>query len=240
MMVKIERLNNEITMSAIRSLEKEKSKGSGKCNTDEVITALKATFHNKCYICESKSPTDWEVEHLTPHNNDKNLKFNWKNLFWACGNCNHIKGNKYTPILDCTEIEIDEKIAFRKKGYFGIDESLEIEAVADKNNVNVKNTCNLLDRIYHGKTLKEQTGAKRIFHEVCVELSSFKNQIRDYNNAIGEDKKDLYVAIKSKLKSNAEFAAFKRWVVRENPNCKDFLNCWKNENGVSEGREISQ
>ena len=227
-MVKIERKDTEKSRMAIKSLTKEKNKSSGKCNTDEVITALQETFHNKCYLCENKNATEWEIEHLVPHKGNLDLKFNWKNLFWSCGHCNHIKGNKFTPILDCTKFEVDEIISFRKLGYFGKEESLHFEKVADyPDNIEIQTTCDLLQRIYYGNTLQEQAGAKILRHEIRTELSKFKNYIRDYNDATGEDKKDLFYAIRNELKSNSSFAAFKRWIVRDNPNCEDFLDCWK-------------
>jgi uncharacterized protein (TIGR02646 family) len=223
-MVKIERKDTEKTALAIESLAKEK----GRCNTDEVIDALMEIFHSKCYICESKKPNEIEVEHLTPHNGDKNLKFDWNNLFLACGRCNHIKGDKYTPILDCTKVEVDEIIAFRKIGYFGTDEFLQFEPISDfPNNEEIQMTCELLQRIHYGNTPQEKVGAKMLRHSIRQELTNFKNYVRDYLESTGEDKKDLFVKICSQLKSNSQFAAFKRWIVRDNDNCKDFLDCWK-------------
>ena len=227
-MVKIERKVTEKSQLAVQSLAKEKIKSSGKCNTDEIVEALREIFHNKCYICENKNATEWEVEHLIPHGDNIDLKFDWENLFWACGHCNHIKGNKFTPIFDCTKVAVDEIISFRKVGYFGIEESLKfekIDSVSDDKKIQI--TCALLDRVFTGKTLQEQVGAKILRHEVQNELSEFKNYVRDYNEAIGEDKKDLFATIRNRLKSNSKFAAFKRWIVRDNPNCKDFIDCWK-------------
>ena len=80
-MVKIERKNTEKSKLAVNSLAKEKAKSSGKCNTDEVIKALQEIFHHKCYICENKHSTEWEVEHLIPHGDNLDLKFDWNNLF---------------------------------------------------------------------------------------------------------------------------------------------------------------
>lgn len=227
-MVKIERKETEKSKLAIRSLEKEKAKSSGKCNTDEVVDALRGIFHDKCYICEYKDATSWEVEHLKPHGGDIDLKFDWNNLFWACGHCNHIKGNKFTPILDCTKVEIDEIIAFRKVGYFGITESLIFKMVDDTSErIEVKMTYDLLQRVYYGETPQEKIVAKMLRHAVRVELTKFKNYIRDYNEASGEDKKDLFLIIRRELISRSAFAAFKRWIVRDNPICKDFIDCWK-------------
>lgn len=228
-MVKIERKLTEKTELAVHSLEKEKFKVSGKCNTDEVVTALIETFHGKCYLCESKNLVDYEVEHFIPHDRDKNLKFEWNNLFLSCGRCNHIKSNTFYPILDCTKIEVDELIAFRKIGYFGTDESLEFKQVSVyQNNEEIQMTCDLLQRIHYGKTPQEKVGAKMLRHEIRRELTEFKNYIRDYLESTGEDKKDLFLKIYSQLKNNSPFTAFKRWIVRDNPKkCEDFIDCWK-------------
>ncbi|MBS5670842.1 MAG: hypothetical protein ACLSV7_00290 [Oscillospiraceae bacterium] len=48
-----------------------------------------------------------EVEHLQPHQGDKDLKFAWKNLFLSCAHCNSVKNQrKYdNTILDCCLVE---------------------------------------------------------------------------------------------------------------------------------------
>lgn len=233
-MVKIERIENEATKQAIESLAREKIKANGKSNTDAVVKALQEVFHGKCYLCEDKHSTVWEVEHLIPHGGDVNLKFDWHNLFWACGHCNHIKGSKYKPILDCTKVPVDEVISFRQNGDFGTEETLQfekIDSVEDCRAIQV--TCALLHRIYYGETAQEKVGAKILRHGVRDELTKFKSYISDYHEALGEDKKDLFATIRSKLKSNSEFAAFKRWIVRDKAICRDFIDCWKNNNEVS-------
>ena len=229
-MVKIERKDTEKTRQAIQSLASEKKKASGKCNTPEVVEALEEIFHDKCYICESKNAVPKEIEHLRPHGGNADLKFDWNNLFLACAYCNHIKSDKYTPIWDCTQVEVDELISFRKAGHFGTDESLTFAKVegADETLATAM-TCELLQRVYHGKTKQEEFGAKILRNAVISELSKFKNCIRNYRQSSGEDKEDLSELIKKDLKSNSQFVAFKRWVVRDNPDwCNDFIDCWKN------------
>lgn len=228
-MVKIERKDTDKTRQAIQSLEREKLKTSGKYNTDKVFEALREIFHEKCYICENKKAMSWEVEHLKPHRGDVELKFDWNNLFLSCAHCNHIKGSSYTPILDCTKVDVDEIISFRKIGYFGKDESLSFERLTTVNDSKeISMTCKLLKRVYYGKTPTEKFGAKVLRNAVINQLSIFKNYVREYREASGEDKKDLFCQIQRELKSNAPFAAFKRWIIRDNPDwCKDFIDCWK-------------
>lgn len=97
-MVKIER-----TPTPPASLAIEKAKASGKYNLDDVVTQLHADFHGKCYLCEQDALQSIEVEHLTPHHGDIDLKFDWTNLFYSCAHCNSVKNQRQyeSNILDC-------------------------------------------------------------------------------------------------------------------------------------------
>lgn len=97
-MIKIERKETEKTKKAIADLWEAKQSGSP-CNTENVNRALKETFHGKCYICENKEATSYQIEHLILHRKNVELKYNWNNLFWSCAHCNNIKSDKYEPIL---------------------------------------------------------------------------------------------------------------------------------------------
>lgn len=85
-------------------------------------------------------------------------------------------------------------------------------------------TWDLLQRIYYSNTPQETAEAQILRRAVRIELSTFKEYVRKYNEAIGENKKDLWFTIRSKLQSNSPFAAFKRWIVRDCPNCQDFVD----------------
>ena len=54
-------------------------------------------------MCEIKPVYDINIEHLVPHKGNKDLKFDWHNLFYSCPYCNSVKNNsKYDgKILDC-------------------------------------------------------------------------------------------------------------------------------------------
>ena len=112
-MIKIERKETEKTKQAIADLQKA-SENESSYNIESVNQALKEIFHGKCYICENKAVTSYQIEHLVPHRGDKTLKYDWKNLFWSCAHCNNIKSDKYEPILDCTKEPVEKMIAFRR------------------------------------------------------------------------------------------------------------------------------
>ncbi len=105
---------------APESLAEEAEKANGRYDKPDVIERLKRDFHNKCYICEMKELQDPNVEHLLPHKNGKypERKFDWENLFWACGHCNGVKNNgKYDAgIIDCCRQDPEEYLDFQLKG----------------------------------------------------------------------------------------------------------------------------
>lgn len=216
-MIKIERKETDKTKLAVEVLKVAKEKG-GTYNTEEVNAALNEIFHGKCYICEGKDITSCQIEHLIPHRNNKELKYDWNNLFWSCAHCNNIKLDKYEPILDCTKVEVDELIAFRKTGYFGTEERLVFEPLCEGEAVD--NTIQLLQDAYYGTTPQKRLEAKVIRKHLRNELRNFKDFVREYQEAEGEDKKDAFLLIKTRLKANSPFAAFKRWLIKDN---KDFF-----------------
>lgn len=65
-------------------LETEKAKAYGDYKCKNVLERIKTDFKNKCYLCEYKEPVAINVEHFRPHEGDKDLKFDWNNLFWSC------------------------------------------------------------------------------------------------------------------------------------------------------------
>ena len=153
-MIKIERKETEKTKQAIADLQKA-SENESSYNIESVNQALKEIFHGKCYICENKAVTSYQIEHLVPHRGDKTLKYDWKNLFWSCAHCNNIKSDKYEPILDCTKEPVEKMIAFRKRGYFGTDEKLEFTSVGEERE-DVKNTIALLEAAYYANTQQKK------------------------------------------------------------------------------------
>jgi len=212
-MVRFERKLTPKAQQAMASLEIEKAKG-GTYNTEAVNCALKEMFYGKCYICENKGITSYQIEHLIPHKGNCDLKYDWNNLFLSCAHCNNIKNAKHDPILDCTLHDIDKMIAFRKKGYFGKEETLEFMPLTEDEET--KNTVALLKEAYYGLTPQKKMEATVIRRELRKELYNFKECVREYKEAEGEEKEDLLCEIKISLSTKSPFTAFKRWLIRDN------------------------
>lgn len=214
-MIRIDRRNTTKAQLAIEDLKKA-CESEKTYNTEVVNVALIEAFHGKCYICENKAATSYQIEYLVPHRGKKELKYNWENLFWSCAHCNNIKLDKYEPILDCTKEDVEKLIAFRKRGYFGADETLEFVPLAE-NNEAVENTIALLKDAYYGTTPQKKFEAKVIRKELRKELSQFKEYVREYQEAEdAEEKEDAEILIKKELKDSSAFTAFKRWLIWDN------------------------
>lgn len=213
-MIKVARKNTEKSEKAKDSLKKEKQK-NGSYNTPEVNAALKEMFHGKCYICENKQITSYQIEHLIPHRGNVDLKYDWNNLFLACAHCNNTKLDKYDPIIDCTKENVEEMIAFRRKGYFGTDEKLIFDML-DDSRIEIQNTVRLLQEVYYGSTPQKKMEATILRRNLRKELSEFKEYVREYVEAEDEEKEDLMCLLQQQLRDSSPFVAFKRWLIRDN------------------------
>lgn len=213
-MIKFSRKDTEKARAAVRALQIAKEKDSG-CNKPEVNAALTEMFRGKCYICENKDAiSSYQIEHLIPHGGNLDLKYNWNNLFWSCAHCNNIKNDRYVPILDCSQENVDRMTAFRKEGYFGTKEKYVFDPLESSEAVN--NTAALLYAAYYGNTPQKKIEAANIRKALRKDLSKFKNLVREFDEAEEYDKEDLKCAIRREVSDNAAFAAFKRWILWDN------------------------
>lgn len=211
-MIKIERRMTKKAQAATASLQSARMK-SGSCNTPEVNAALKEMFYGKCYLCENKQITSYQIEHLKPHRGNADLKYDWNNLFLSCAHCNNTKLGKYDPIIDCTREDVEKLIAFRKKGYFGTAEELVFENLDFREET--INTVNLLREIYYGVTPQKKMEATILRRTLRKELLEFKECVREYQEAENEEKEDLEYLLKKHLADSSPFVAFKRWLIRD-------------------------
>ncbi len=213
-MIRYNRLDTEKARAAEKSLEEAEASNKS-YNAPEVNGALKEMFRGKCYICENKEGiSSFQIEHLKPHKGDAELKYDWNNLFWSCAHCNNIKNAKYDPILDCTKVDVDKKIAFRKEGYFGKDEKFQFIPLEE--GAEIENTVALLYEAYYGSTPQKKVEAANIRKALRRSLSDFKNLIREYCEAEDYDKEDMRCLIHKELGQGSPFTAFKRWLIWDN------------------------
>lgn len=206
-MVKIER-----SFPAPKSLEEEAKKATGRYDRPDVIERLEKDFHNKCYICEIKELQDPNVEHLLPHKNGKypDRKFDWENLFWSCAHCNSVKNNeKYDEgIMDCCKTDPEKFLCFRLQ-----NDDVTVEMKNPDDDVQ-KRTAMLVEETFSLKNtgMRTYASANRL-KQLQKEMDILYKQLEKLRR-VPESKVHMRI-VRSLLRRETAFAAFKRCYVRE-------------------------
>ena len=208
-------------LEAEKSKELEKEQGlrktGGKYDCGCVLEQLQKDSKNKCYICESKSPTTIHIEHFKPHLQGKkiDLKFDWNNLFFSCGHCNTTKSNKFDDILNCTDLndDVENALSYEFKPF--PHEDVVIKAL--NNSAKTENTRDLLLAVFNGTTKLKQIEANNLRDELLKEIRKYQEHLCDYYEAHDQEhQNDLLFKIKSHLHSASAFTAFKRQIIKDN------------------------
>jgi hypothetical protein len=207
------------TQPAPICLALEEAKANGTYNCEGVLQQNKIDFKNKCYLCEDKEPHSINTEHFIPHRGNKNLKFQWNNLFYCCSHCNNTKLDKvkYDSILNCT-VEAD---AVETNIRYHINpfpmEQAEFTPIL-LNDLRVSNTIDLLLEVYNGSTPLKKIESGNLRSKLLKEIRSFQDLLFDfYDDTFNDEEK---IEIKNKiirqLRPMTNFTAFKKWVLRDN------------------------
>jgi len=218
------------TQPAPPNLVIEKGKANGTYNCEGVLELLKSDFKNKCYLCEDKEPHSINTEHFQPHKGDKNLKFDWNNLFYCCGHCNNTKlaNPHYDLILNCTRETDNVETIIRYHINPLPKEKVSITALDDS--PQVVNTVDLLLNIYNGTTELKIIESANLRSKLLREIRNFQNLLfAYYDDSNTEDEistiKNLIIR---DLRSTSNFTAFKRWIIRDSEGLKvdfnDYIN----------------
>ena len=203
-MVKVER-----SSIAPASLEKEKLNKSNKYGEKDVIHQLKKDFNGKCYLCEIDKLQSAEVEHLKPHHGtDRDLMFDWNNLFYCCSHCNSMKNKKEYEenIIDCCKTEPEKYISQNyKEGH------VSVKPLNDTKEAEV--TAKLIEECFE----KRNTGIREIECDTRVEaLQETMNTLHKTLQKYKENPNKRYMgALRGMLNRGYKFAGFTRTYVRE-------------------------
>ncbi|MBH2581743.1 HNH endonuclease [Serratia marcescens] len=202
------------TKQAPASLAKNKS-----YREKDVIEALAADFHNKCYICEVKDPLVLNVEHFRPHGDDVKLKYDWENLFFACGRCNNIKGARFNEIHDCTRKDVDVLMAV-KHVFPTLAYSNHVDIIPMDDSEQTKQTAELISKAFNDN----HTGNKdltRIFlmKKLMKKYRRFLELTLDYDDedTLKSEREIIEENIRNMLSVEYEFSAFIRWAIIDAP-----------------------
>jgi hypothetical protein len=179
-----------------------------------VFSLLVEDAHNKCYLCEVKGESKWEVEHRQSRTNFPAHEHDWTNLFLSCSHCNGIKREKYDDIIDCTIVDPEDYISF----FITNINNVTITAIGIPSS-DVAKTIELLDKVYNGiGRCMTDFGCVNLRNKVIEEVAKFRGELINYMIETDRSLKLIQRAkIESLIKRDSIFAAFKRTIVRSEP-----------------------
>ncbi|MEG2101252.1 MAG: HNH endonuclease [Flavobacterium sp.] len=210
----------EKSQPAPACLEVQKAMANGDYKCEDVLARIKVDFQNKCYICEYKEPETVNVEHFVSHKGDKDLKFDWDNLFWSCSHCNNTKLAMYDDILNCTDSthEVESKLKYIFKPF--PFENVVIEELDDS--PETLKTRDLLMDVYNGTTKLKTIESANLRNKLLEEVMDFQKWLCDYFKTTNtpEDVQYVLMKIRGHIHRGSGFTAFKRWIILENDRLK--------------------
>ena len=207
-MVKVQR-----SFPAPFSLAEEACKKNGSYSEPDVIERLRKDFNDKCYICEMKDLQDPQIEHLLPHKNGKyhDRKFDWENLFWACGHCNNVKNqDKYDEgIIDCCKEDPEKMIDFECD-----DKNIFLRSKDKNPSETTKRTMDLIQEVFNLKNTGMRVYKSDIrFKSLQKEMNLLFDNLEGFKK--NPNSKVTLRKLKALLRRESAFAAFKRCYIRE-------------------------
>jgi uncharacterized protein (TIGR02646 family) len=179
----------------------------------EVVNALKTMFHGKCYLCEN-DVSNPVVEHFIPHGGNRELEYEWNNLYYSCHRCNSIKGVE-RDFLDCCDASVDVSKSIKCLCSSVADDDIKVKA----QNVDQKtqNTANLLHRCYNENNTGIRSISREYLHESIFEMYCVfikYRRILKNRDALSSDKADALEHLKNMVKDSYPFSIFWKWHIK--------------------------
>lgn len=176
---------------------------------EDVKRQLLADQYEKCYICERKRDTDFEIEHHKSQTNYPDLIQDWNNLFMGCGYCNRKKACRFDNILNPKDYNIEDEIELRidfenKKAIFHTN-------ISDSQHYD---TITLLNQVFNGSNRIRNTKEERFLEQAISAINRFSDLVYRYlANPVPATEK----AVRDELSIDKEWLGFKYWVIRDQP-----------------------
>ena len=215
-MVKVNR-----TKTAPASLAIEKEKGTENYRERDVVFQLNKDFNGKCYLCEIDKLQSIHIEHLKPHHGkDRDLMFDWNNLFLSCPHCNSVKNQKKYEehIIDCCKEDPEASIR-QELG----DSHVVVTAI--ESTEDAIRTAGLLTECFE----KENTGIRIL--ECQTRVNALQTTMTTLYRCLANYKQNPsqrnYRTLRGMLNRSHKFAGFTRTYVRnhidEYPNLSELV-----------------
>lgn len=156
---------------------------------DEVKQAILDDQKDKCYLCERKVTTDYQVEHIASRTYNADKENEWKNLFIACNYCNDRKKHYYDDIPQPDELEFENVV----------EQTVDLNAQkvvfnTDVNDSQVRKLIVLLGKLFNGKGFCRNLMEKRFWDDFMTSYSSFLRRVAAYRRNPTDDNKKVVIA----------------------------------------------
>jgi len=176
---------------------------------DAVKRAILEDQDDKCYICERKVTTDYQVEHLTSQKNSETGVDEWENLYIACNYCNDKKKTSFDDIKHPDSYDVEAVIRHSVE--------LENERVTfstASEDAGVRQTVKMLDRMFNGTNAPNRVLMEtRFYNQFKRSYNNFQSVVHDY--LLGR-KDEMRPVIETLLGVKSEYLAFKYAIIMEN------------------------
>lgn len=191
----------------------------------DVIDALRRIFHDKCYICETKEPLSLNVEHFEAHEGDDTKKFDWNNLFYACGRCNNIKRHLFNELIDCSDANIDALRLIRHAPP-ATPFSKEVTIQPTNHDPKTVETARLIAKTFNDDNTgnKEVTSTylrKRVYKQYARLIQHINVYIDE--DSLPRERDNALDHVKNLMNRTQEYSAFLRWAVLDSPQLLDLV-----------------
>lgn len=178
--------------------------------SEDVNAQLKKDQHGKCYLCERRIITDFQVEHLKSRTNNPDIAYKWSNLLWACSHCNQKKSDSFDDILNPIEYDVESSI-FQKIDF---PNSVAVFQAKGNETKDCDILIRLLERIFNGtrriRTIREQ----QLYDYAKSRITSFQEMVISWLRGRTEESRKSII---EELDIKSEFLGFKYWIIRSNP-----------------------
>ncbi len=176
---------------------------------DAVKRAILEDQNDKCYICERKVTTDYQVEHLTSQRNNEAGVNDWKNLYIACNYCNDKKKASFDDIKHPDTYNVEDVI--RHSVEF---ENERVTFSTTSEDSGIRNTVKMLERMFNGTNAPNRVLMEtRFYNQFKRSYNYFQSVVHDY--LLGR-RDEMRPIIETLLGVKSEYLAFKYAVIMEN------------------------
>lgn len=184
-------------------------------SNEDVVCQLKSDQHEKCYLCERKLVTDFQVEHHKSRTNHPDLSFAWHNLFWGCSYCNGKKSASYDNLLDPTKENVEDLI---KQVFDFPNSKVVFKSTSFPITPSIASTMDLLDKIFNGSGKIRKMREQQFYDYAKSRITSFQGMVLAWLNKPTEEIKN---AIMEQLSIESEILGFKYWIIKSNDRLLD-------------------